>query len=91
MNKAIIFGIFLISIILISGAGCKQTSESLCKSPYIEYQKGNCCLDSNTNSIRENLEKEYGKKWIKSQPIHTGNTWCCNLPRQKTIKRIKLY
>lgn len=59
MNKKILFG-FLILAIFISGCGnqeaiignaVKENGEFFCKSPYIEYQKGACCLDSNNNGV----------------------------------------
>ena len=55
MKKSLIFGI-LISIILISGAGCEK---SKCNSPYFEYETGKCCLDKNDNKICDNDEKDY--------------------------------
>jgi len=36
----------------------KVTEEPLCKSPYIEYKKGDCCVDSNNNKICDNDEEE---------------------------------
>lgn len=39
-------------------SGCAQTQqEPLCKSPYIEYKAGECCLDQNINSICDADEK----------------------------------
>ncbi len=62
MNKKILFGI-LILIIVISGCGNQEVitgnvvretyDEFFCKSPYIEYQKGSCCLDNDNNGICE--------------------------------------
>lgn len=52
MKRTILFTI-LISIILISGAGCEK-KESVCKTPYFEYKTGECCLDSNDNKICDN-------------------------------------
>lgn len=67
MKKTIMFGI-LISIILISGAGCEideklakeivsENIEKLvvCESPYIRYGT-ECCLDQNNNKICDNDE-----------------------------------
>jgi len=46
----LVFSVFLV--------GCaNQIEKPLCSSPYIEYQKGNCCLDSNNNSICDTDEK----------------------------------
>lgn len=65
MNKKIIFS-FLLLIVFISGClGQEQITqeqitgnvvretneEFFCKEPYIEYQKGSCCLDKNNNGV----------------------------------------
>ena len=56
MAKALF--IILVLVISIFLVGCaNQIEKPLCSSPYIEYQKGNCCLDSNNNSICDNDEK----------------------------------
>ena len=60
MNKKILFSI-LILVALISGCGNQEvitgnvvresSDEFFCKFPYIEYQKGSCCLDKDDNGI----------------------------------------
>ncbi|MAF50470.1 MAG: hypothetical protein CMH64_00090 [Nanoarchaeota archaeon] len=62
MNKNLILLGFLIVLV----SGCVQTptggvvmepvEEFYCNSPYIEYQKGNCCLDQNNNNVCDNDE-----------------------------------
>lgn len=42
-------------LVLILLSGCIGTG-STCKSPYIEYKKGDCCLDANENSICDREE-----------------------------------
>lgn len=42
--------IFLCLSLFVFLCGCIST-EPTCKSPYLEYQKGSCCLDANGNGI----------------------------------------
>ncbi len=46
MNKTILIIFMAVCLVLM---GCSK--EPFCKSPSIEYQKGSCCLDSNSNNI----------------------------------------
>jgi len=46
-------GAILLFVLL---AGCISTGPQ-CRSPYIEYKKGNCCLDVDNNGICDNDEK----------------------------------
>jgi len=58
MKKTILFGTILTVFLLI---GCVQQTapqKETCKSPYIEYKLGECCLDSNGNNICDNDEKQ---------------------------------
>lgn len=60
--KKLLLLFFIIGIILLNGCvKQKSTEESLCNEPYIEFMKGQCCLDSNDNQIcdtDETIEKE---------------------------------
>ena len=40
----------------------QPSAEKLCKTPYFEFKKGECCLDSNANSICDNDEKQQAPK-----------------------------
>ncbi len=57
--KIILFGILII-VLLINGCGQEDVNigipTSICKSPYIEYKVGECCVDTNNNSICDNDE-----------------------------------
>tara|TARA_Y100000310_G_scaffold246869_1_gene252304 strand:- start:9052 stop:9828 length:777 start_codon:yes stop_codon:yes gene_type:complete len=56
--------LFLLTILFISACskGPIITEESFCKIPYLEYKKGECCLDQNNNILCDtdelNIEKE---------------------------------
>jgi len=58
----------LLLILVILLAACTQStqSEPLCKSPYIEYKVGDCCLDANDNNICDTDEKQPEPK---SEPV----------------------
>jgi len=95
MKNKLIFGLFIISLFLISG--CNQQNlnqfqqEPICKSPYIEYKIGECCLDQNYNSICDNDEPQQIQK-VESEKLCIsegdgcldnseccGNMVCCRL------------
>ena len=98
MKKTVLFGI-LISIILISGAGCEKQKEPLCNSPYFEYKTGECCLDQDSNKICDNDEKqEENKLYQPVQPVITESctksthfqcTWS-NINKEEVQIKLKL-
>lgn len=62
MKTKLIIGLIVISLVLISGCAQIQTNqqikEFLCKTPYIEYKTGECCLDANSNRICDKDEQQ---------------------------------
>jgi hypothetical protein len=63
--------IFLLLAILIActPVTTPPVQESLCKTPYFEWKKGECCLDKNSNQICDNEERIEPVQISESKPI----------------------
>ena len=65
--KKIILILAVLALLLISGC-----AKSVCKTPYFEFKKGDCCLDKNSNSICDADEKEeIAKQEVKDNQLQT--------------------
>ncbi len=56
--KKIILGLLMLASILVYSGCTQQPQQETCKSPYIEFKLGECCLDSNSNNICDNDEEK---------------------------------
>ena len=54
MKQTLLLIIVILAMIL---ASCGQETKTSCNAPYFEYQTGQCCLDSNSNSICDTDEQ----------------------------------
>jgi hypothetical protein len=57
----LMFTLFLFAVISINGCSPEATSgnvvkDSVCNAPYLEFKSGECCLDTNSNSICDSDE-----------------------------------
>ncbi|MBS3156940.1 hypothetical protein J4442_02085 [Candidatus Woesearchaeota archaeon] len=89
MNKKILLGILILTI-FISGCGSQGTitgnvvkeanevnDDFFCKSPYIEYQKGSCCLDNNNNGICDDDDSKEANLTSESCPFECPENRVC--------------
>jgi len=65
MGKSLLFIPFVLAILILTG--CAQ-NQPLCKTPYFEFQEGQCCLDENNNSMCDNDEASRVQKQEEVTP-----------------------
>lgn len=89
MKIKLLTGLIVISLILISGCAQIQTNqqikEPLCKSPYIEYKSGECCLDSNNNGICEQTNDGKQAECLKDSECYGTPKDYCSLDKCDSI------